>query len=372
MVRLRRELHEYPEVGWAEHRTTRKVAEYLLGWGLAPIIRPAGTGLVVEVGTGDRVVGFRADLDALPIEEQNDASYRSQHPGVMHACGHDAHTAIGVGVAGVLTRLDPSEIPGRIRLIFQPAEEQLPGGATVMREEGAADGLEAIAAFHVDPSLPVGSIGLRSGGITGASDRVGITLHGPGGHTSRPHQTVDLAYAAGRVVTDLPGLLRHGIDPRETIAMVFGQMHGGAAANVIPTEIELTGTVRLFNLDLWRMMPKLVEQHIYDLVTPLGATADVTYLQGSPPVVNDPGVIAAFERAGRAVLGEPHITGTHQSLGSEDFAWYLEEIPGALIRLGSALSDRAVDLHSAAFDIDEACIEHGIRVGVAAMLELLR
>lgn len=370
MVDLRRDLHAYPEVGWAEHRTTRKVAERIRGFGLDPVVRAAGTGLVVDIGSGERLVGFRADLDGLPLTEENTFSYASQHAGVMHACGHDAHAAIAVGIAGVLAPLS-AELPGRIRFIFQPAEEQIPGGAMTMCQEGAVDGMSAIAAFHVDPSLPVGSIGLREGGITGASDRLTIRLIGPGGHTSRPHQTVDLAYAAGRVITDLPGLLRHGVDPRETIAMVFGRIHGGAADNVIPTQIELGGTVRMFNLDLWRLMPKVIERHVRDLVAPLGARAEVTYTQGSPPVVNDGAVISAFERAGSAVLAETQVTGTHQSLGSEDFAWYLESAPGALIRLGCALPDRPVDLHSATFDIDEGCIEHGIRVGAAALLELL-
>lgn len=370
MVALRRDIHEYPEVGWGEHRTTRKVAEQLRAYGLQPVVRAAGSGLVVDVGRGDRMVGFRADLDALPIQEETDATYRSQHPGVMHACGHDVHTAIAVGIAGVLAELG-DDVPGRVRLIFQPAEEQIPGGASVLCEEGATEGLSAIAAFHVDPSLPVGHIGVRNGGITGASDRIVIRLSGPGGHTSRPHQTVDLAYAAGRVITDLPGLLRHGVDPRETIALVFGRLEGGSAENVIPTQIELGGTVRLFNLDLWRMMPKLVEQHVHDLVAPLGATAQVSYVQGSPPVVNDTIVVDAFEAAGAAVLGEGRVTETHQSLGSEDFAWFLESVPGALIRLGAALPNRMVDLHSATFDVDESCIEVGIQVGVVAMLDLL-
>ena len=152
---------------------------------------------------------------------------------------------------------------------------------------------------------------------------------------------------------------------------MFGRIQGGSAENVIPTQIELGGTVRLFNLDLWRTMPKLVEQHVHDLVAPLGAGAEVMYVQGSPPVVNDRRVVDAFVTAGEAVLGDGHVTSTHQSLGSEDFAWFLESVPGALIRLGAAIPDRTVDLHSATFDVDEACIEMGIRVGTAAMIELL-
>ena len=369
MVALRRDLHRYPELAWGEHRTTRKVAERCYALGLQPVVRPEGTGLTVEVGVGGPVVGFRADLDGLPVDEHTDVPFRSEHPGVMHACGHDAHTAIAVGIATALARTP--DLAGTVRFIFQPAEECIPGGAQAMCGDGAADDLSAIAAFHVDPSLATGRIGLRHGGITGASDRMLITIGGPGGHTSRPHKSVDLAYAAGRVLTELPSLLRHGVDPREPLAVVFGRVNGGSADNVIPTEIELGGTVRLLNLDLWRTMPKLVEQHVHDLVSPLGATAAVDYERGSPPVVNQPAVVDAFDRTGRAMLGDEAVVPTHQSLGAEDFAWFLESVPGALIRLGAALPDRTVDLHSSTFDIDEACIETGIAVGAAALVDLL-
>ncbi|MBA2337839.1 MAG: amidohydrolase [Acidimicrobiia bacterium] len=369
MVELRRELHRYPEVGWSEHRTTRKVAERLYDLGLQPRVRPEGAGLTVDVGEGLPIVAFRADLDALPVEEATDLPFRSEHPGVMHACGHDAHTAIGVGIATALTR--HRQVPGTVRFLFQPAEECIPGGAQAMCAEGAVNGVSAIAAFHVDPALAAGSIGLRLGGITGASDRMVIRLRGPGGHTSRPHRTVDLAYAAGRVLTELPVLLRQGVDPREPLAVVFGRIEGGTAENVIPTEIELGGTTRTLNLDLWRTMPKLVEQHVHDLVASLGATAEILHERGAPPVVNHAVAISAFDRAGRAVLGDDAVTTTYQSLGAEDFAWYLESIPGGLIRLGAAVPGRSIDLHSDRFDIDEASIETGIAVGAAAMVDLL-
>ena len=369
MVALRRDLHRYPELGWSEHRTTRKVAERFYALGLQPVVRAEGTGLTVEVGTGGPVVGFRADLDGLPVDEHTDVPFRSEHPGFMHACGHDAHTAIAVGIASVLAR--SPELGGTVRFLFQPAEECIPGGAQTMCEEGAVDGMSAVAAFHVDPSLAPGRIGVRLGGITGASDRMLIRIGGPGGHTSRPHKTVDLAYAAGRVLTELPALLRHGVDPREPLAVVFGRVNGGSADNVIPTEIELGGTVRLLDLDLWRTLPKLVEQHVHDLVSPLGATAEVQYERGAPPVVNQALVVDAFDRAGRALLGDESVVTTHQSLGAEDFAWFLESVPGALIRLGAGLPDRTVDLHSSSFDIDEACIETGIAVGAAALVDLL-
>ena len=369
MVELRRDLHRYPEVGWLEQATTRRVADHLRAIGLEPTVRAEGTGLVVEVGSGGPIVGFRADLDALPIHEEHDTPYRSEVPGVMHACGHDVHTAIGVGIAAAASQLE--HLAGTIRFIFQPAEEQIPGGATILTTEGVQDGLSSIIAFHVDPSLAPGKIGLRTGGITGASDRFVITLTGPGGHTSRPHQTVDLIYVAGRVVSQLPLLIKHGVDPRETVALVFGRIAGGSAENVIPTTVELGGTIRLFDMELWRMMPKLLEQVVSDLTGPLGAGAEISYHRGSPPVVNHTSIIASIDAAATRVIGGDNVAQTHQSLGSEDFAWYLEHVPGALIRLGSALPDRVVDLHSAGFDVDERCIETGIAVGLAALVELL-
>ncbi len=290
-------------------------------------------------------------------------------PGVMHGCGHDAHAAIGAGIAVVLGRIGP--LPGRVRLIFQPAEEQLPSGAMTLVDEGVHEGLGSILAFHVDPALAAGKVGVREGGITSASDRFRITLRGPGGHTSRPHQTVDLLYAAGRVITNAPLLIRHGIDPRETLLLVFGKVRGGSADNVIPTSVTLGGTIRLFDLELWRNMPKLLEGVVGDLIRPLGATAEIDYEHGAPPVVNDPAVTAVAAAAAAELLGEEHVTNTHQSLGSEDFACYLEHVPGALLRLGAALADRTVDLHSARFDIDESAIETGIKVGAGALLELL-
>jgi amidohydrolase len=240
-----------------------------------------------------------------------------------------------------------------------------------MRDEGVHRDLSAIAAFHVDPSLEPGKVGIRTGGITGASDRFAIRLTGPGGHTSRPHQTVNLLYVAGRIITDLPQMIRHTIDPRETVLIVFGSVQGGSAANVIPTHVEMQGTVRLFDLDLWREMPKRVESLVAEMAGPLGAIAEVDYTQGSPPVVNDAAVIARVEAAAIGALGATNVVHTHQSLGAEDFAWFLEDVPGALIRLGAALPDHPVDLHSASFDIDESAIETGILVAAETLLRLL-
>jgi amidohydrolase len=368
-VELRRAIHRNPELGHEEKATTALVAGILEEAGLDPLIREAGTGLTVEVGDSGPLLGFRADLDALPLDEENVLPFASEVPGVMHACGHDAHTAIGVGIARVLAGMD--RLPGRVRFVFQPAEEVLPGGAEAMLKEGAMEGITSIIAFHVDPSIPPGSIGLRADAITGASDRLHVVLTGPGGHTSRPHQTVDLVQAAARLVTDLPVHAGRRNDPRSPMVMVFGRISGGRTENVIPSRVEVGGTVRLFDLDVWRDLPPLIERLVHEIVAPLGATAEVRYDRGAPPVVNDPAVVAAVRHAATEVLGPDGVLPTHQSLGAEDFAWLLEAAPGALIRLGSALPDRRVDLHSAGFDLDERAIPIGMMVGVASLLRLM-
>jgi amidohydrolase len=331
-------------------------------------VAPGLSGLTVDIGRGEPVVAFRADLDALPIEEATGLPFASEQPGVMHACGHDAHTAIAVGIARILAR---EELPGTIRMVFQPAEEAMPGGALEMVRRGALDGVEALLGFHVDPSLAAGRLGLRADAITGASDRLIVEVTGPGGHTSRPHQTVDVIGTAARVAVELPALLQRVTDPRHPVAIVFGRISGGTTDNVIPTRAELGGTVRLFDLDLWRNLPPIVERLVHDIVAPLGATAKVSYDQGHPPVVNDAAVIETVRSAAAPLLQPDAIQSTEQSLGAEDFSWYLERVPGALVRLGAGLPGRTTDLHSAEFEMDERAIPTGIAVGTAAVLALL-
>ena len=247
----------------------------------------------MTVGTGERLVGFRADLDALPIQEPDGLDFHSQVPGVMHACGHDVHAAVAAGIAVAASR---SELPGRIRFIFQPAEETFPGGAEDLVAEGMADGLEAIVAFHVDPTLEPGRIGFRSGPITASADRLLIKLEGPGGHTARPHRSVDLIYAVGRVITDLPALMDRTIDARLPAALVFGRVTSGSAFNVIPTSAELAGTFRTLDHGLWADAPVLIDRLLQEVVAPTGAKVFLDYQRGIPPVVNDEHVVAVLRR----------------------------------------------------------------------------
>lgn len=368
-VRMRRDFHRHPEVAWTERRTTYRIAEALTTYGLNPEVRADLVGLTVEVGEGSPVVGFRADIDALPIHEETGAPYRSQIDGVMHACGHDAHAAIAVGIARTLAMLD--DIPGTARIIFQPAEEELPSGAARLIEEGVVDDLEALIAFHVDPTIPPGVVGLKIGPITSAADKLHVRLTGPGGHTSRPHRTVDLVQVAARIVVDLPVMVRSELDPRQHLAMVFGRISGGKTANAIPTEIDISGTARVQDGEVWDGLAEIIDRQIEAIASPFGATVEVSHLRGAPPVDNDAAVVRTIESAAATVLGPEGVQPTPQSMGSEDFAWFLEHVPGALIRLGAGKNQDPVDLHSPTFEIDEAAIEHGIAVGVISLLHLM-
>lgn len=364
IVELRRRLHSIPEPAHHEFATTGLIRDVLESEGLRFQDRPAGTGGWVDIGDKPKI-GFRADLDALPIVEPADNSPRSENEGWMHACGHDAHTAIAVGIAIVLDQLQPDD---GFRVIFQPGEEANPGGAIELVSEGVVKELNALIAFHVDPTLRVGRIGMRSGPITGSADALTVTLHGPGGHTSRPHRTVDLVDAAARVVTELPRALRRSVDARTALVTVFGAIHGGDAANVIPTEVVLKGTVRTLDPELWDVLPGLIDKSLAAILALSGAGHTVDYQQGVPPVVNDPGVVGVARRAIAAALGDDSVADTEQSMGGEDFANYLSVTPGALFRLGAASGGG--DLHSTAFHFHDDAIGVGLRAGLSTLLAL--
>jgi amidohydrolase len=364
-LELRRLLHRNPEPSYQEHRTTDLIEAAFENVGMKTENRRPRTGLWIDVG-GDPVVGFRADIDALPIEEPSENIPVSQNPGWMHACGHDAHAAIAYGVARVLSEMGPS---GGVRVLFQPAEEAFPGGAVELVGEGMVDGLSSIIAFHVDPTLAAGKIGARTGAITASADKFAITLNGPGGHTARPHQTVDLIHAAARVVVDLPTMLRQSIDSRKPLMVAFGAISGGTTENVIPTKVELRGTARTLDRELWDQLPNLMDKTLSNLAAISEASYELSYQQAIPPVINDARVVRRAVDGISDAMGYDSITETPTSMGGEDFANYLDVIPGALLRLGAAKGRG--DLHSSAFLLDEAAIGHGIKAGVAALLSLM-
>jgi amidohydrolase len=372
LVTFRRELHRNPELGYAEHRTTERLAAALSRAGLRPHVLPTGTGLYCDIGSGERVVALRADIDALPLQDVKDVSYASSVPGVCHACGHDAHTTAVLGAA--LALASGPELPGRVRAIFQPAEEGVPGGALDAIDGGVLKDVERIFALHCDPKLETGRVGVRTGPITAACDKVDVLLSGPGGHTARPHLTVDLVYALGRVIADVPGLLSRRADPRHGMSLVWGAVQAGVAANTIPQSGMVTGTVRMLDRNAWEGAEALVTALVEQVVAPTGATVEIRYGQGVPPVSNDATSTAAFRAGVQAALGPEAVTDTEQSLGGEDFAWYLGHVPGALARLGvrsPAATGPYLDLHQPTFDIDEAALAVGVRVLAHTALTVL-
>ncbi|MET0737020.1 MAG: amidohydrolase [Acidimicrobiales bacterium] len=374
LVAFRRRLHAHPELSWAEHETTAAVRARLEVAGAAVAPLATETGLQVDLGEGPGpTILLRADIDALPLDDQKEVPYRSTVPGVCHACGHDVHTTILLGAGLALQQILGPEHPGRVRLLFQPAEESMPGGAEALFRTAVLDDVDVAYAVHCDPSLEVGQVGLRSGPITSAADRVVIRLSGPGGHTARPHLTSDLVHIAGRLITDLPAGLTKLTDSRDAVTMVFGQVHAGHAPNVIPTRAELAGTLRVRGRASWDSVQEIVESLVEATISPFGAAYELDYQRGSPPVDNDPQATAVLRAATHAALGREAGVPTQQSVGNEDFSWFLERVPGAYGRLGvrPVGAPRWADLHAGGFDIDEGAIPAGVRLLVHTALEAL-
>jgi amidohydrolase len=372
LVHLRRHLHAHPELGRAERQTTALVARRLETVGLRPRLLSRGTGLVCDIGhsTGP-VVALRADLDALPLQDEKDVPYRSTVPGVCHACGHDVHTIVLLGTGLSLVE-HADRLPGRVRLIFQPAEEVLPGGSIDVIGERMLDGVSVIYALHCDPKLEVGRLGVRVGAITAASDQVEVRLSGPGGHTARPHLTGDLVYAIARVVTDLPAALSRIVDARAALNMTFGSIESGTVHNAIPTAAAARGTLRVLDRAVWEEAYKLVERVLEGTLAPFPQlTWRLDYQRGAPPVVNDETATAIMATAARGAIGDQAVMVAPQSMGGEDFSWYLEAVPGSMARLGVRIPGTDLDLHAATFDVDERAIAIGVRILAATALQAL-
>jgi amidohydrolase len=369
LVATRRHLHAHPEIGYAEFETTSFLEERLRHHGLTPRRLPTGTGLVVDVGSGGPVVVLRADIDALALADLKDVPYASTREGLAHACGHDVHTAVVLGVAMALASMDG--LPGTVRCVFQPAEETVPGGATEVVASGVLDGASRAFALHCDPSIPAGKVGLRTGAITAACDRMDVTLLGPGGHTARPQLTVDLVDALGRLITDLPGLLSRQVDPRAGMSLVWGAVQAGVAANAIPQRGQLRGTVRVLDREAWRDAEGLMRSLVERVAATTGAEVDVDYIRGVPPVVNDPRAVALLRAAALETVGHDQVVLSPQSMGGEDFGWFADVMPIALARLGTHGGGAPLDLHRGTFDVDERAIGVGVRLLARTALHAL-
>jgi amidohydrolase len=369
LVAIRRDVHAHPEIGHQEHRTTRLIVDTLAGVGLQAKVLDVGTGAVCDIlpagwGSAD-LIGLRADMDALPIQEGLDVPYASVNAGVSHACGHDVHTAIVLGTGLILSQLREQDMLMRgVRLIFQPAEEFSPGGALDAIDSGALVGVSEVYALHCDPRTTVGRIALKSGAITSAVDRILIKLTSAGGHTSRPHLTGDLVGALGALATTMPLLLTRRVDPRSGVSLVWGRISAGGAANAIPNAGEIEGTLRALSLQGWRRAQQILAELATQVVAPYGVGIHVSITAGVPPAVNHVEGVDRFSHAAKAILGRGSVVATEQSLGGEDFSWMLQQVPGALARLGVRPrgAETAPDIHTPTFTVDEECINVGVKV----------
>lgn len=366
LVAVRRDIHAHPEVARTEVRTTALVADRLRQAGLEPRLL-AGSGLTCDLGpsvarSGRRRIAVRADIDALPLPETSGLEFASTVRGVTHACGHDVHTAVVLGVGLVLARMDAAgELDHPVRLVFQPAEEVQPGGALDVLDQGGLDGVGEIYALHCDPKLDVGKIGTRIGPITSASDEVTVHVTSSGGHTSRPHLTGDLVYVLGQIVTQVPAVLGRRLDPRSGVNLTWGAVQAGAAHNAIPTSGVLRGTLRCLDVRAWEHAAQVLHDAVRQVAEPYDVGIEVHHQRGVPPVENDTECTTTLERSARAVLGEGSVTLTEQSLGGEDFAWYLTKVPGAMARLGTRTpGGRTYDIHQGDLRVDERAIAAGV------------
>ncbi|MCM3660689.1 amidohydrolase [Georgenia satyanarayanai] len=368
LVAIRRQIHANPELGWMEQETTTLLFDRLTAAGLSPR-RTKGSGLVCDIGPdprerGRRRIALRGDIDALPVPETTGLPFRSRRQGVSHACGHDVHASAVLGAGLILARLEEEgQLPVGVRLILQPAEEVQPSGARELLDQGVLDGVEQIYALHCAPKIACGKIGSRIGPITAASDNVTVTVRSAGGHTSRPHLTGDVVYALGHIITQLPAVLDRRLDPRSGANLTWGAVNAGRAPNTIPSVGSVTGTLRSLDVETWERAGTLVDDVVADLLSPLGVEVELKHQRGMPPVVNDEQCVRLLDGATREVVADDAVVLTEQSLGGEDFAWYLSRVPGAMVRLGTrAPGGAAHDLHQGDLVVDERAISIGARV----------
>ncbi len=375
MVALRRHLHAHPEPSGEELQTSLHLYQLFDDLGLAVRMGPEGCGVVVESRNPNagRRIALRADIDALRIEDQKQTSYRSTVPEVMHACGHDVHTATVFGSLLALDRLECDRTlpwPVTWRGIFQPAEET-GDGARSMIAAGALEDVAAIIALHVDPTRRVGTIGVRSGVLTASCDDMSVTVQGRGGHAARPHESNDPIAAAAELISTLYQYVPRATDSQDAVVVSFGQIHGGQNANVIPEQVVLEGTVRTLDRDVREKTIQHIRTLVQGIEQVTGTKLDVLFQRGSPSVYNDEGLTKLVEDVAAEVLGADNVLAMPRpSMGSEDFAYYLERVPGMMFRLGAAGDNGAwPGLHTPTFDVDEGCLAVGAKILARTVVE---
>ena len=359
IVQWRRQFHRHPELGFQELQTAQCVAETCRQFGWRVRTGVGKTGVVAELGNGEPCVGLRADMDALPIQEVNEVEYASSVPDVMHACGHDAHTAILLGVAKLLSE---EKFPGRVRLIFQPAEEvgddEGISGAPRMIADGAAQDLDAVFALHVDSSLDVGKITIKDGFASAGVDTFYASIIGNGGHGAYPHRTIDPIYLSSLVVQAIHGIVSRRIHPFEPAVVSIGAIHGGKASNVIPDQVELIGTIRYLQPGVQKTIQLEVENAL-QITRPLGGDYQLAWEIGYPPMFNHSDAVKMIQIVAGKMIGEQQVGIPDDDMGAEDFGFFTQETSGAMFYLGSKIEGDVRYGHQSRFDIDERCLPIG-------------
>lgn len=369
LVDWRRDFHMYPELGFQETRTAAKVAGYLETWGYRVRSGVGKTGVVGELGRGKPIVAIRADMDALPIQESNEVPYKSKHDGVMHACGHDAHMAMALGAAKILAGED---FPGTIRFLFQPAEEIEDeaglSGAPRMIADGAIDEVDYALALHVAASIDTGEIELDEYAAAGV-DTFYAKIIGRGGHGSTPHKVIDPILLSGHVILAIHNIVSRRLKPFDPAVISIGSIHGGQVDNVIPEEVELSGTIRYLDPEVQKQSHNEI-QNALEITIPLGGSYELKIVEGYPPMDNHPEVITLLRDVIGELIGLDKIVEPEPEMGAEDFGFFIQDIPGAMFFLGCKIDDDPRRHHDAKFDINEDCLPIGAAILASAALKL--
>lgn len=363
LIEIRRHLHSHPELSGQEYKTAAYVAGVLSSCGLQVQELVGKTGVVAGLtgrGQDSRLLGIRADMDALPIQERTGLEFASKNPGMMHACGHDVHTTVGLGTAMVLSQL-VEDLPGNIRFLFQPAEETAQGASWMLRD-GVMEDVSAIFSLHAFPSVQSGSIGIRYGALTAAADDIELTIMGESGHGARPHEAIDAVWIAAQVITTLQQAISRTQNPLRPVVLTFGQISGGRAPNVIADQVTLTGTVRSLHPETSAGLPDWIQGIVENICNTYGAKFEMNYRRGVPSVQNDHFLTQLVESAAQEAWGSDRtVIITEPSLGAEDFALYLDHAPGTMFRLGvGSLDQPNYPLHHPKFHVDELSIVTGV------------
>jgi amidohydrolase len=371
LIAWRRDFHMHPELGFHENRTSEKVAEVLQKLGLKVRKGVGKTGVVADIGSGSPMIAIRADMDALPLQEKNEVSYASQNPGIMHACGHDSHTAMLMGVAELLTK---EKFSGTVRLLFQPSEESADkegiSGAPRMIEDGAMEGVDMVIALHVGPMVPTGQIQVNTGPISGGVDSWFGKIIGRGGHGASPHKTVDPFNICSHVIMALNAIVSRRLAPYSPAVVSIGSLHGGQTENVIPEHVEITGTLRYMEEEVHKELHTEIKRS-FELARTLGGDYELKFEIGDPPMINAPQAVKLIKSVAADLIGEGNVTPMDDSLGAEDFGRFSSMVPGAMFTLGTQIAGDERIGHNPLFDINEDALPIGTAILVESALRYL-